>query len=65
MEEEQISHILSKQEEGSKGLFENIGLRSVNERLQLAFGEPYGLSIESKPGQFTQMKLLIPFQLKE
>ncbi|CAM4464131.1 cache domain-containing sensor histidine kinase [Paenibacillus typhae] len=65
MEEEQITHILSKPEEGSKGLFENVGLRSVNERLQLAFGEPYGLSIESKPGQYTQMKLLIPFQLKE
>lgn len=65
MPEEQISHILSKQEEGAKGLFENIGLRSVNERLQLAFGEPYGLSIESKPGQYTQMKIMIPFQLKE
>lgn len=60
MQEEQISNILSAREEGSTGLFENVGLRSVNERLQLAFGEPYGLSIESEPGQYTQMKILLP-----
>lgn len=65
MQKEQIAKILDAREEGSTGLFENVGLRSVNERLHLAFGEPYGLSIESEPGQYTQMKILLPFLLKE
>ncbi|MEK5177804.1 hypothetical protein [Paenibacillus odorifer] len=44
---------------------ENIGLRSVNERLRLAFGDNYGLSIESESGQYTRMKILLPFLQKE
>ena len=47
MNEAQITSILSQQEPGSKGLFENVGLRSVHDRLRLTFGERYGLYIES------------------
>lgn len=46
-------------------MLENVGLRSVNERLQLAFGGNYGLSIESELGQYTIMKLLLPFLQRE
>ncbi|WP_068787021.1 cache domain-containing sensor histidine kinase [Paenibacillus phocaensis] len=60
MSEEQIAAILSRQEPGSKGLFENVGLRSVHDRLRLTFGERYGLSIESELGQYTRMNLLLP-----
>lgn len=38
MKEEQISTILTVPGDEAKGMLENIGLRSVNERLQLAFG---------------------------
>lgn len=63
MSEAQIEAILSKQEEpGSKGLFENIGLRSVHDRLRLTFGDRYGLSIESKLNEFTRMHLLLPYR---
>lgn len=65
MKDEQISTILSKPEDESKGMLENVGLRSVNERLQLAFGENYGLSIESELGSYTIMKLLLPFLQRE
>lgn len=65
MKEEQIHTILSDQEDVSKGMLENVGLRSVNERLQLAFGENYGLSIESEVGSYTIMKLVLPFLQRE
>lgn len=65
MKEEQISTILSDPGDESKGMLENVGLRSVNERLQLAFGEEYGLSIESEVGRYTVMKLLLPFLQRE
>ncbi|WP_059046656.1 cache domain-containing sensor histidine kinase [Paenibacillus rubinfantis] len=62
MSEEQIAAILSQREPGSKGLFENVGLLSVHERLRLTFGERYGLSIESELGQYTRMSLLLPYR---
>ncbi len=65
MKEEEISTILSNPGNGSKEMPENIGLRSVNERLRLAFGDNYGLSIESESGQYTRMKILLPFLQKE
>lgn len=65
MKEEEISTILSNPGDGSKEMPENIGLRSVNERLRLAFGDNYGLSIESESAQYTRMKILLPFLQKE
>lgn len=60
MNEEQVASILSPKEPGSGGMFEKVGLRNVHERLRLAFGEPYGLSIESEPGAYTRMNLTLP-----
>lgn len=65
MTAEQIATILTVPGDEAKGMLENIGLRSVNERLQLAFGREYGLSIESVPGRYTLMKLLLPFRQRE
>lgn len=62
MSEEQIAAIMSQQEPGSKGLLENVGLRSVHDRLRLTFGERYGLSIESELGHYTRMNLLLPYR---
>lgn len=65
MTAEQIATILTVPGDEAKGMLENIGLRSVNERLQLAFGREYGLSIESEPSRYTLMKLLLPFRQRE
>ncbi|WP_256710574.1 sensor histidine kinase [Paenibacillus sp. FSL H8-0548] len=65
MPDEQISSILSDEAVEGNGLLKNIGLRSVNERLRLAFGDKYGLSIESKLGVYTRMSILVPFPTKE
>jgi two-component system, sensor histidine kinase YesM len=37
-----------------------IGLVNVHRRIQMVFGEQYGLAIESKPGQGTKMLLRMP-----
>lgn len=37
-----------------------IGLSNIRERLQLAYGEPYGLAIYSQPGVFTTVEMTIP-----
>ncbi|WP_271750375.1 histidine kinase [Cohnella sp. JJ-181] len=39
---------------------DHIGLRNVNARLRLSFGEGYGLSIESAPEQGTCVRFVIP-----
>jgi two-component system sensor histidine kinase YesM len=38
------------------------GLRSVDERIKIFFGEVYGLQIASELGQGTEVTLLLPFQ---
>lgn len=41
--------------------FNHIGLKNVNERLKLYFGEKYGLSVDSVLGEYTVIRILIPF----
>lgn len=65
MKKEQIDAILSGPTSQSTGLLSNIGLKSVHERLRLAFGGKYGLQIESEPGAYTVMTLVLPLQHKE
>ena len=38
----------------------SIGLRNINERIRLAFGEEYGLSIASEEGKYTSVIIHIP-----
>jgi two-component system sensor histidine kinase YesM len=38
-----------------------IGLRSINERLKILFGEPYGIDIASGAGAGTVVKISIPY----
>ncbi|MNY81136.1 hypothetical protein D3C86_2225400 [compost metagenome] len=39
---------------------EHIGLKNVNQRLKLTFGEAYGLSLISKPGEGTTVIIMLP-----
>jgi two-component system sensor histidine kinase YesM len=41
------------------------GLRNVNDRIQLYYGDDYGLQIESQLGQGTEVTLWLPFQSEE
>lgn len=48
------------QEKGPDEPQESIGMINVHRRLKLYFGEPYGLTVESKPGAYTRIRLHIP-----
>ena len=43
----------------------SIGLRNVDERLRLLYGEPYRLAIESEPGQGTRVMIRVPLKRPE
>ncbi|MCX7708429.1 MAG: sensor histidine kinase [Clostridia bacterium] len=61
MTEEQIEILLreDKQEDTKRG-FSAIGIRNVNERIKLVYGEQYGIHIESKVGEYTRVFVRIP-----
>jgi two-component system sensor histidine kinase YesM len=65
MEAGQIAHVLAEDGAGDNGMISHIGLRSVNERLRLAFGKRYGITIESEMGMYTRIIILLPFYTKE
>ncbi len=43
----------------------SIGLRNVDERLRLLYGEPYRLHIESEPGKGTRIVFKIPLKMEQ
>lgn len=53
MDSQQIEQILSGKSKG-------IGLRNVNERLQLLYGEDYRMTIESEEGYYTRITIHLP-----
>lgn len=61
MTEEQCKKILSKERNDSRG----IGLKNVNDRLKIYFGEKYGLTIESELDVGTKVSVKIPKIRKE
>ena len=42
--------------------FKQVGIRNVNQRIKYEFGEEYGITIESSPGEYTKMIITIPYQ---
>jgi two-component system sensor histidine kinase YesM len=47
------------------GMFRELGVRNVDERLRHAFGEDYGLVIESETGKYTSMTLRLPLNRRQ
>lgn len=60
MNEETIHSLLSGDTAARSSFFKQVGIASVNKRLQYTFGSGYGMSIESVPGRFTRMSILLP-----
>ncbi len=44
-------------------LFTGIGIRNVNERILLLYGEHYGVVVDSSPGKGTKVTIRIPIQI--
>ncbi|WP_274652098.1 cache domain-containing sensor histidine kinase [Paenibacillus humicola] len=47
--------------QGPAHLQQGVGLRNINDRIKLSFGNSYGIHIESKPGQGTKVIVRQPF----
>lgn len=60
MDEEQVRHILHSEPGDRTG----IGIKNVNDRLRIYFGEGYGLRIESEPDVGTCVEIRMP-QVRE
>lgn len=57
--QEQLEHLLTDNTRSrSKG--SGIGLRNVHQRIQLYFGEKYGLEIQSEPDEGTTVRIHLP-----
>lgn len=61
MSPETIERVLNNPDANTKAdFFKQVGISNVNRRIKYDFGPDYGISIESEPGEYTTMKLLIP-----
>ena len=60
MNEDMIRSVLSGETSGRSSFFKQIGIGSVDKRIRHTFGEKYGLHIESEPGKYTCMSILLP-----
>lgn len=64
MDENIRSHILSEERikpTNSRGA--NVAIVNIHRRLQLLYGEKYGLSYESSPGNGCEVSILIPYHI--
>jgi two-component system sensor histidine kinase YesM len=60
MSENDIDTLLKGEEIVSKERYSNIGLKNVNERIKLSYGEKYGLHIKSQKNVFTTVEIRLP-----
>lgn len=65
MTEEIRSKILSDEIEPENISGSGIGVRNVNERIQLRFGKEYGISYESEEGKGTTVTYVLPYCTEE
>lgn len=66
MPPQQAAHLLDEPKEDAekKEKFRHVGLWNVNRRIQYAFGEGYGLSVESEEDVGTQITIRLPYRKK-
>lgn len=60
MTEEKVEMVLSGNASSGKGNGSGIGVKNVNERIKLYFGEEYGLKIKSEPDEGTVITIHLP-----
>lgn len=65
MTKEQIQAVLSNDSQKGSQFFRQLGISSVHKQIQYTFGEEYGLTINSEPGIYTTMSVLLPLRPKE
>ena len=65
MDESAIKRLMSGESEASSNdFFKDVGVSNVNSRIKFAFGDEYGLSVESKEGEYTIVHFVLPLNDK-
>ncbi|MDF2514507.1 MAG: sensor histidine kinase [Herbinix sp.] len=62
MEMDVCDRITLKMNSSILGVGDSIGMRNVNQRIKIYFGEPYGINIKSKINEGTTVSLCIPIK---
>ena len=60
MMKEQVQGLLTEKKHSSSRRGSGIGVKNVNERIRLYFGEEYGLFIRSEPDEGTAVEICLP-----
>lgn len=60
MTEEQVERLFSTSTHVASKRGSGIGVKNVNERIKLYFGEQYGLTIDSEPDEGTRVRIHLP-----
>ena len=63
MDKEKAKQLLQDTEKVKSSSMSGIGLPNVDRRIKLVYGEAYGLSIQSEPGQYTQITVRLPLEM--
>ena len=63
MTQEQVANLLSETPHMSSRQGSGIGMKNVNERIKLYFGDYYGLIIHSEPDEGTVIRIHLPIQI--
>ena len=61
MTKETIDRVLHGENETKADFFKQVGINNVNQRIRHDFGDAYGISIQSEPGVYTTMIILLPY----
>ncbi len=61
-ETEKLKRKIMGEIETNGGSGNGIGLKNVQDRIRMSFGEKYGIDIASKPGCFTKVTVRVPMQ---
>lgn len=60
MDEEQIRSLMETPDQSRNRIFRGIGVRNVQQRIQLKYGNDYGIKIESEKGKGTNVDIRFP-----
>lgn len=62
MSEDIMSRLLSDNSVNTSDFFKELGVSNVHQRLQYEYGSAYGITIDSRLGEYTTMSIHIPKQ---
>lgn len=60
MSHEKAEKLLTDDSDSPADFFRELGVSNVHKRLQYEFGSQYGITVETKQGEYTRMIILIP-----